>query len=305
MKEHKEETYGGSARKASTAALLMLAVALLMPFNIFSSSLAGPADPVAKGANLRRPVKGKHPVVTPPRPDSIALKSFPDSLFLTAPVEGRTLVEGDSLVVSGDSTILIPEGALPVDTCVNCVADSLAALRVGDEVDPDYVVREFFPDPTRAVWLSALCPGLGQLYNRRYWKLPIVVGGFMGLTYGMTWNNNMLTDYTQAYRDLMDNDPNTKSYMDFYPPGTDESQLNKSWLEKTFQSRKNFFRRNRDLCIISMGLVYLVAMADAYVDASLSHFDISPDLSVDVAPAVIPDTRGGRPGLGLHWAFTF
>ena len=169
----------------------------------------------------------------------------------------------------------------------------------------DAYVDEFNPDPKRAVWLSALFPGLGQLYNRRYWKLPLVVGGFMGLTYGLTWNNRMLTDYTQAYRDLMDSDPNTRSYMDFYPPNTDESQLNKSWLEKTFKARKDYFRRNRDLCIISMIGLYLVAMVDAYVDASLTHFDISPDLSVDFSPAVIPDARGSRPGIGLLWAVNF
>ena len=103
----------------------------------------------------------------------------------------------------------------------------------------------------------------------------------------------------------MDSDPNTRSYMDFYPPNTDESQLNKSWLEKTFKARKDYFRRNRDLCIISMIGLYLVAMVDAYVDASLTHFDISPDLSVDFSPAVIPDARGSRPGIGLLWAVNF
>jgi hypothetical protein len=115
----------------------------------------------------------------------------------------------------------------------------------------------------------------------------------------------MLTDYTQGYRDLMDSDPNTKSYLDFYPPGTDESSLNTTWLQKTFKSRKDYFRRNRDLCIISMVGLYLVAIVDAYVDASLSHFDISPDLSVDFSPAIIQDARGTRPGIGLLWAVNF
>ena len=83
----------------------------------------------------------------------------------------------------------------------------------------------FNPSPTRAVWLSALCPGLGQIYNRRYWKLPIVIGGFMGLGYATAWNSNQYQDYMQAYRDLLDNDPGTNSYMDFFPPTTDESTL--------------------------------------------------------------------------------
>lgn len=164
---------------------------------------------------------------------------------------------------------------------------------------------EFNPDPTRAVWMSALFPGLGQLYNRRYWKLPIVVGAFMGLGYATSWNNNMLNDYTRAYRDIMDNDPSTNSYMNFFPPTTSESDLDHTWLTNVLQSRKNFYRRNRDLCIIAIVGVYLVAMVDAYVDASLSHFDITPDLSIDVSPAVFQDGRNVKPSLGLVWALNF
>ena len=219
--------------------------------------------------------------------DSVAadLGAFPDTIIISYPKGERVEVVGDSIELTGDSLVVIPEGAVPVD--------------------PDYVVRDFNPDPTRAVWLSALFPGLGQLYNRRYWKLPLVVGGFMGLAYGMSWNNQMLGDYTQAYRDLMDNDPGTNSYMDFYPPGTDESSLNRSWMEKIFKSRKDYYRRNRDLCVICMIGVYLIAMVDAYVDASLTHFDVSPELSIDVAPTLIPDARNSLPGVGLQWAFNF
>ncbi len=166
-------------------------------------------------------------------------------------------------------------------------------------------VDEFNPDPNRAVWMSALFPGLGQIYNRRYWKLPIVVGAYMGLGYATGWNNNMLSDYTKAYRDIMDNDPSTNSYMNFFPPTTNEADLDKTWLTNLLQSRKNYFRRNRDLCIIAMVGVYLVAMVDAYVDASLSHFDITPDLSMDVAPQLIIDSRGQKPGIGLVWALNF
>lgn len=163
----------------------------------------------------------------------------------------------------------------------------------------------FSPDPTRAVWMSALFPGLGQIYNRRYWKLPIIVGGYLGLGYATSWNNNMLNDYQRAYLDIMDDDPSTNSYMNFFPPNTVEDNLDRAWLERLLQSRKNFYRRNRDLCIICMVAVYALAMVDAYVDASLSHFDISPDLSIDWSPAVIPDTRGKSPGIGLNWALNF
>lgn len=184
---------------------------------------------------------------------------------------------------------------------VTVMTDSLVTIPHGVEIP----MKVFNPDPVRAVWLSALCPGLGQIYNRRYWKLPIVVGGYMGLAYATDWNNAMLRDYTKAYRDLMDNDPDTKSYMDFFAPGVSESQLSKSWLESVFQSRRNYFRRNRDLCIISMVGVYLLAMVDAYVDASLAHFDISPDLSLDWSPVIIQETRSPIPSVGIQWALCF
>jgi hypothetical protein len=164
---------------------------------------------------------------------------------------------------------------------------------------------EFNPNPTRAVWMSALFPGLGQIYNRRYWKLPIIIGGYLGLAYATSWNNGMLDDYTKAYRDIMDSDPTTKSYMDFFPPTVKESDLDTTWLTNILQSRKNYYRRNRDLCIICMVGVYFIAMVDAYVDASLSHFDVTPDLSMDVAPAIFQETRGMRPAIGLQWALTF
>lgn len=127
----------------------------------------------------------------------------------------------------------------------------------------------------------------------------------MGLGYGASWNNNMLRDYTRAYYDLMDNDPSTKSYMDFFPPTTTEESLNRDWLERVLKSRKDYFRRNRDLCIIGMVGVYLLAVVDAYVDASLTNFDISPDLSMQVAPALLRDNFSPYPALGVQWAFNF
>ncbi|MCH5240655.1 MAG: hypothetical protein J1F38_10560 [Muribaculaceae bacterium] len=165
--------------------------------------------------------------------------------------------------------------------------------------------REFNPSPERAVWMSALFPGLGQIYNRRYWKLPIVVGGFMGLGYATNWNNGQLSDYAQAYRDLMDNDPSTNSYMNFFPPNTKEENLNKTWLTNVMKSRRDYYRRNRDLCIISCVGLYLLCMVDAYVDASLAHFDISPDLSIEWSPAIGIDRLEGKLNLGIQWALNF
>lgn len=128
----------------------------------------------------------------------------------------------------------------------------------------------------------------------------------MGLGYATSWNNTMLKDYTTAYSDIMDNDPTTKSYMDFFAPTVKEESLDKTWLTNLLRTRKNYYRRNRDLCIICMVGVYLLSMVDAYVDASLSHFDISPDLSVDVAATLLNnDMRSNSPAIGLYWAVNF
>ena len=163
----------------------------------------------------------------------------------------------------------------------------------------------FNPNPMRAMWLSALCPGLGQIYNRHYWKLPIVIGAFVGLTYGTSWNNRMLNDYSKAYRDITDNDPNTRSYMDFYPPTVKESDLDKTWLTTTLRNRKDYYRRYRDICIIGIAAVYLLNVIDAYVDASMMHFDVSPDLSMRWGPTVIDSQVSRLPSIGLGCSFDF
>lgn len=213
-----------------------------------------------------------------------------------------------------DSAGIHAVDSLMLEMRPDSVAVSLGELAVADTIPAEkespydrWEEREvaFNPDPNRAVWMSALFPGLGQLYNRRYWKLPIVIGGYMGLAYATSWNNTMLDDYTRAYRDIMDSDPSTNSYMNFFPPTTQESDLDRTWLTRILQSRKNTFRRNRDLCIIAMVGVYLVAMVDAYVDAQLSHFDITPDLSMDWSPQFFPQEQGMKPSIGLTWALNF
>ena len=77
------------------------------------------------------------------------------------------------------------------------------------------------PDPMKATWLALVIPGGGQIYNRKFWKLPIVYGGFVGCLYAYNWNGQMYKDYRQAYLDIMDTDPNTKSYEKMLPLGYD------------------------------------------------------------------------------------
>lgn len=261
-----------------SAVVCVIIMTLACPFNIFS-------------VNPQKPY-------VPQRRATSPLAELPDSLPLSSPVTSDAAVEQLYLSAEGDSVSITPVDAIGIvaPSAEALMRDSLAAA--GNK----YI---FNPNPTRAVWLSALFPGLGQIYNRRYWKLPIVVGAFMGLGYATSWNNGMLRDYSRAYADLLDNDPSTKSYMDFFPPTIHESDLNRTWLTNVMKSRKDYYRRNRDLCIICMVGVYLIAMVDAYVDASLAHFDISPNLTVDMAPALIQDSRDKLPGIGLQWALNF
>ncbi|MDL2224332.1 DUF5683 domain-containing protein [Bacteroidales bacterium OttesenSCG-928-M06] len=157
--------------------------------------------------------------------------------------------------------------------------------------------KKFVPDPTKAVLYSAAFPGLGQLYNRKYWKLPIVYGGFIGCAYAITWNHKTYVDYRDAYKDLVDNDPNTTSWMNY---GTNED-----YLKSVLRSRRDRFRRYRDLsCFIAIGL-YAVCMIDAYVDAQLFEFDISEDLSMRVDPVIFNKTAHNPRGVGFQCSFTF
>ncbi len=165
------------------------------------------------------------------------------------------------------------------------------------------------PNPQRALWLALVLPGAGQIYNRKYWKLPIIYGGFVGCIYALTWNNMMYKDYSQAYLDIMDDDPGTASYNKFLHLGTEINKSNEERYKSLFKSRKDKYRRWRDLSFFVMLGVYAISVIDAYVDAELSEFDISKDLSLKVSPAVIPNHSGGNPlqaqSLGINCSLNF
>lgn len=150
--------------------------------------------------------------------------------------------------------------------------------------------QKFQPDPIRAMWLALAFPGGGQIYNRKYWKLPIFYGGFLGCAYALTWNGQMLRDYSQAYLDIMDSDPNTKSYEEMLPLGYDISGKEERF-KTIFKNKKNYFRKYRDLSIFAFAGVYLISVIDAYVDAQLSSFDISKDLSLRLEPTIFETER--------------
>ena len=204
-----------------------------------------------------------------------------------------------------DSTFIAPRLIVPeMDTIATSVVitDSVPAKKKRDW-------NTWRPNPKRAMWLAIVLPGAGQIYNRKYWKLPIFYGGFVGCLYALSWNGQMYHDYSQAYVDLMDNDPNTQSYNDFLHLGTTINESNKAHYQEIFRKRKDRYRKWRDLSVFALIGVYALSVIDAYVDASLSEFDISDDLSLRVAPTIINDQSSRNPvkssaiGVGCSLSF--
>lgn len=189
---------------------------------------------------------------------------------------------------------LLAQEGKRVPVADSIAVDSASLLTISDNlmkgIQRQRDLQAFKPDPIRAMWLGLVLPGAGQFYNRKYWKLPIVYGGFLGCVYALTWNGQMYSDYSQAFLDIMDSDPNTKSYEKMLPPNY--SIVGKEERFKgIFKSKKDTFRRFRDLSIFSFAGVYLLSVIDAYVDAELSTFDISPDLSLELQPTFIETGR--------------
>lgn len=234
--------------------------------------------------------------------DSIPLDSLNatslDSLLMEIPVHHipDSLVADSIALVNKENLARLDSITTPGISLLS--ADSIVAA-------PEIPKKVWVPNPVKATWLAVVFPGAGQIYNRKYWKLPIVYGGFAGCAYALSWNNKMFKDYSQAYVDYMDDDPNTNSYLDFI---SDPSRYNN--LDNLLKKRKDYYRRYRDISVFAFIGVYLLSIIDAYVDAELSNFDITPDLSMRVEPTVINNQRSnifGNKGnaVGLQCSFTF
>lgn len=226
-------------------------------------------------------------------------------------VNNERNIINDSITVNAQDSIIsleqddkvaqkIKELESPVDTAmISLKSDSILNEK---EKKP---VKHWIPDSNKSLWMAMVLPGAGQIYNRKYWKLPIIYGGFVGCAYALTWNTKMYNDYSQAYQDIMSDNPNNDSYKDFIPPYVDiESNL--EYYQNTFKNAKDIYRRQRDLSIFAFIGVYLLSVIDAYVDAELSDFDISKDLSLKLEPTLFNDVLRNRPqGIGLQCNIKF
>ena len=221
-------------------------------------------------------------------------KSFLFYLIAFLPLSVSAQVEvPDSIIMAIDSMY----NAMPVDTVVLRDTIEQATLTFVKDKKPLKMERDWStwrPNPQRALWLALVIPGGGQIYNRKYWKLP---------------NNMMYKDYSQAYLDIMDDDPTTASYNKFLHLGRQITPANEARYKQIFKSRKDKYRRWRDLSFFCMIGIYAVSVIDAYVDAELSSFDISKDLSLKVRPTVINNKSSINPlyasSLGVNCSINF
>ena len=213
---------------------------------------------------------------------------------LQAVVPADSIATADSIAAENKKKLLEMTSA-PVLKESEVPADSLKK-----EIDQ----KIWVPNPTKATWLALVIPGGGQIYNRKYWKLPIFYGGFAGCAYALTWNSKMYKDYSTAYKDAMNGNMQSSSITDLLPPGY---KISETQLKELLRKRKDTYRRYRDLSIFAFIGVYLLSVIDAYVDAELSNFDITPDLSMKVEPAVIDNriNNSSNRSVGLQCSFRF
>jgi hypothetical protein len=174
------------------------------------------------------------------------------------------------------------------------------------------IKQKFMPDPMRATMLAVAFPGLGQIYTRKYWKLPLVYGGFGALIYSVQFNSKNYITYMKAYQDFTDLIPATDSYLKLikadpstydpvlYPESNNTSQAQKAQYYKDGMLRMvDYYKRYRDLSYIGIAGWYLLSILDANVDASLFNYDISNNLNLTVMPVQM-SLPGGYVGAGLN-----
>ena len=159
-------------------------------------------------------------------------------------------------------------------------------------------------DVKKATTLACICPGAGQIYNQSYWKVPFVVGGFATLGYCIDWNNRGYQRFKKAYKLLAEYEANPEAF-----PNGPTDEFRGRYSATFIRNLRNNYRRNRDLCIILTGAMYVLQIVDAHVDAHLKDYDISDDLSMNIEPMIdytyLPTEGNHRPVVGFNLSINF
>jgi len=172
-----------------------------------------------------------------------------------------------------------------------------------------------FHSTPKAALYSAALPGLGQIYNRKIWKVPLVYAGFVTLGYFVYFNGTHYVQYRNAYLDFTDENPGTISYLNLISPDIDPAtydnvlhpdtynKANRDWIESQLKRGLKYYKRYRDMSMIGIAGWYILNILDAIVDAQLFDYDISPDLSMKIIPAGGYTLYGSVPGVTCRFTF--
>ena len=156
-----------------------------------------------------------------------------------------------------------------------------STLSLAQNIDSSVVKHS----PKKAAIMSAALPGLGQIYNKKYWKLPIIYAGVATITYFAVFNSKNYNKYKTAYRYRTDN--NQATIDDYVGKYTDQNLID----------LKDFYRRNLELTVVAGIAVYALNIIDANVDAHLYDFEINDNLSIKINPELIVNNY--KPSLGV------
>jgi len=216
-----------------------------------------------------------------------------------------TYLTNNVIVEDSISNIYIPEPFIYSEDDDNEVVYVVS----GEIVTVTEPTSEKFHSPHRASMYAAVIPGLGQIYNRQYWKLPILFGGIGGVVYAFSFNSERYGYYRNAYRDFIIRDPANKSYLEILE-GTNITEemiytQYEQWFRDYLNNSRKRFRRYRDISYAGIVAVYLISIIDASIDAHFYYFDISDNLSFLIEPAYFHFDSNIGIALGLSMKLNF
>lgn len=171
-------------------------------------------------------------------------------------------------------------------TSTDLKADSLK------ETKPKLQTKPVYHSPKKSALMSTIIPGLGQVYNKKYWKVPIIYAGLIGLGYSINANQSKYISYREAYKYRIDGDSLT---IDNYP----------KYSEENLNTLQQYYHRFRNLSVIGATLLYVMNIVDASVDAHMFTFDVGDDLSFHIQPTFlnIANAKNYTTGLSLNITF--
>lgn len=179
---------------------------------------------------------------------------------------------------------------------------------------PEVKVKKKPHSPHKATIYAMVLPGLGQIYNKQWWKVPILYGGIAATYLAIDWNSDMYSKYKGAFIDYVQyvnfkngdgKEPATKRWKEVFIPDVDDfSTTQQEWFKNTLKNKKDAYRRDRDMMYILMAGIYALNIIDATVFAHFYDFDLSDDLSMGVVPAMQHSAVAGN-SVGLNCVIRF